>query len=104
MPIILLKKFTKLSPNLYEPRNDIIQVNSDKNSWENPLIKEKKADKTTKNNLDLKYINSLFPDENDDPVLRFYKVLEGYNQNEVNLVPNNIKKTGFFEKFFQLFS
>ena len=54
--------------------------------------------------LDLKYINSLFPDENDDPVLRFYKVLEGYNQNEVNLVPNNIKKAGFFEKFFQLFS
>ena len=56
LPIILLKKFTKLSPNLYEPRNDIIQVNSDKNSWENPLIKEKKADKTTKNKIEMSRI------------------------------------------------
>ena len=32
LSIILLKKFTKLSPYLYEPRNETIQVNSDKNS------------------------------------------------------------------------
>ena len=31
------------------------------------------------------------------------KILNGYNVNEVKLVPKNIKKTGFFEKFFQLF-
>ena len=54
--------------------------------------------------LDLKYVNSSFPDENIDPVIRYYKVLDGFNQNEINLVPKNIKKTGFFEKFFQLFS
>ena len=54
--------------------------------------------------LDLKYTNSLFPDENIDLVKNCYKVLDGFNENEVNLVPKNIKKTGFFEKFFQLFS
>ena len=54
--------------------------------------------------LDLKYTNSLFPDENVDLVKNCYKVLDGFNENEVNLVPKNIKKTGFFEKFFQLFS
>ena len=56
LSIILLKKFTKLSPYLYEPRNEIIQVNSDKNSWENPLMKEKKADKTTKNKIEISRI------------------------------------------------
>ena len=53
---ILLKKFTKLSPYLYEPRNETIQVNNDKNSCENPLIKEKKADKTTKNKIEISRI------------------------------------------------
>ena len=56
LSIILLKKFTKLSPYLYEPRNETIQVKSDKNSWENPLIKEKKADKTTKNKIEISRI------------------------------------------------
>ena len=32
------------------------------------------------------------------------KILNGYNNNEVKLVPQNIKKPGFFERFFQLFS
>jgi hypothetical protein len=54
--------------------------------------------------LDLKYVNSSFPDENINPVIRYYKILDGFNQNEINLVPKNIKKIGFFEKFFQLFS
>ena len=54
--------------------------------------------------LDLKYTNNLFPDEKVDLVKKCYKVLDGFNENEVNLVPKNIKKTGFFEKFFQLFS
>ena len=54
--------------------------------------------------LDLHYTNSLFSDENVDLVKNCYKVLDGFNENEVNLVPKNIKKTGFFEKFFQLFS
>ena len=33
-----------------------------------------------------------------------YKILSGYNQNEVIFVPKSNKKLAFFEKFFQLFS
>ena len=33
-----------------------------------------------------------------------HKILNGHNPNEVMVVPKNIKKMGFFEKFFQLFS
>ena len=33
-----------------------------------------------------------------------YKILCGYNQNEVIFVPKSTKKLAFFEKFFQLFS
>ena len=33
-----------------------------------------------------------------------YKIKDGFNENEVKLVPKNINKRGFFEKFFQLFS
>ena len=33
-----------------------------------------------------------------------HKLLNGYNQKEVMIVPKNPKKMGFFEKFFQLFS
>ena len=33
-----------------------------------------------------------------------YKILCGYNQNEVIFIPKTSKKLAFFEKFFQLFS
>tara|TARA_B100000902_G_scaffold362584_1_gene380943 strand:- start:3820 stop:4521 length:702 start_codon:yes stop_codon:yes gene_type:complete len=33
-----------------------------------------------------------------------YRILGGYNQNEVVFVPKSTKKLAFFEKFFQLFS
>ena len=33
-----------------------------------------------------------------------HKILNGHNPKEVMVVPKNIKKMGFFEKFFQLFS
>ena len=33
-----------------------------------------------------------------------FNILNGCNDNEVMVVPKNIKKLGFFEKFFQLFS
>ena len=32
------------------------------------------------------------------------KIIKGFNKNEVELVKKNEEKTGFFEKFFQLFS
>ena len=40
----LLKKLTKISPYLYEPKNETIQVKSDKNSWDRPRIKENNAE------------------------------------------------------------
>jgi len=33
-----------------------------------------------------------------------HKIIDGHNENEVRLVPKNVKNNGFFEKFFQLFS
>ena len=33
-----------------------------------------------------------------------YRVQNGFNDKEVKLIPTNVKKKGFFEKFFQLFS
>ena len=33
-----------------------------------------------------------------------YRILCGYNQNEVIFVPKSTRKPAFFEKFFQLFS
>ena len=33
-----------------------------------------------------------------------HKILTGYNKNEVTFTPKSMKKLGFFEKFFQLFS
>ena len=32
------------------------------------------------------------------------KIRNGYNVNEITLIPKNIKNKGFFENFFQLFS
>ena len=51
-----------------------------------------------------KYIKNLFEGENLDLSLIAFKIQSGHNQNEVTLVPKSIKKSGFFEKFFQLFS
>ena len=33
-----------------------------------------------------------------------FEIINGINENEVNLVPKNTINKGFFEKFFQLFS
>ncbi len=33
-----------------------------------------------------------------------HKIVNGYNENEISLIPKNPKKLHFFEKFFQLFS
>ena len=51
-----------------------------------------------------KYIKNLFEEENLDLSLIAFKIQSGHNQNEIILVPKSMKKTGFFEKFFQLFS
>ena len=54
--------------------------------------------------LDQNYLISLSKNENFELDQIAYKVQNGFNENEVNLVPKNPKKKGFFEKFFQLFN
>ena len=56
------------------------------------------------NYFDQNYIQNLFKGQNIDLSEMAYKSKLGFNNNEVSLIPKNIKKTGFFEKFFQLFS
>jgi hypothetical protein len=51
-----------------------------------------------------KYIKNLFEGEHLDLSLIAFKIQSGHNKNEITLVPKSMKKTGFFEKFFQLFS
>ena len=50
------------------------------------------------------YIKNFFEDGSLDLSIIAFKIHSGYNQNEIALVPKTVKKTGFFEKFFQLFS
>ena len=50
------------------------------------------------------YIESFFDGEHLDLSLIASKMQSGHNQNEIALVPKSLKKKGFFEKFFQLFS
>ena len=51
-----------------------------------------------------RYIKNLFEGELVDESIIAFKVQNGYNQNEIILIPKSTKKIGFFEKFFQLFS
>ena len=58
----------------------------------------------SKNYLNQNYIQSLFKDQKISLSEMAYKSQKGYNTNEVTIIPKNLKKLGFFEKFFQLFS
>ena len=51
-----------------------------------------------------KYINNFFGDQISDLSIAAFKIQSGLNQNEVALIQKSLKKKGFFEKFFQLFS
>ncbi len=53
--------------------------------------------------LDGSYVKANFS-KNIEIAEMSYKILCGYNQNEVIFVPKSTKKLAFFEKFFQLFS
>ena len=55
------------------------------------------------NYIDGNYVKNLFIDENFDLDFMVHKVQNGFNANEVKLIPKNLQKNGFFEKFFQLF-
>tara|TARA_Y100000768_G_scaffold369676_1_gene334791 strand:- start:1489 stop:2193 length:705 start_codon:yes stop_codon:yes gene_type:complete len=54
--------------------------------------------------MDGNYIKNFFIDDQIEFSEMICKIQNGYNENEVKLIPKNIKKKGFFEKFFQLFS
>ena len=54
--------------------------------------------------LEKKYIKNLFDEDTLDLSTIAFKIQNGYNQNEIFLIPKSFKKLGFFEKFFQLFS
>ena len=56
------------------------------------------------NFLDENYIRRVFKENEIELSLMAHKIHSGYNENEVSVVPKNLKKKGFFEKFFQLFS
>ena len=51
-----------------------------------------------------KYIENFFKGETLDLSIIAFKIQSGHNHNEIVLVPKSTKKSGFFEKFFQLFS
>ena len=51
-----------------------------------------------------KYIKNFFKGESIDLSIIAFKIQSGHNHNEIALIPKNMKKGGFFEKFFQLFS
>ena len=58
----------------------------------------------TSNYLNQNYVRTLFKEQNIELSEMAYKSQLGYNTNEVTIIPKNVKKLGFFEKFFQLFS
>ena len=54
--------------------------------------------------LDGNYIKNFFKSEKIEYSEMIYKIRNGFNENEVKLISKNLKKLGFFERFFQLFS
>jgi len=54
--------------------------------------------------LNRNYVKNFFKEDNIELSEMAHKLINGYNDNEVMLVPKNIENKGFFEKFFQLFS
>ncbi len=54
--------------------------------------------------LDKNYIQSFFVNKNIEISEMAHNIINGINENEVKVVPKKSKKSGFFEKFFQLLS
>ena len=82
-----------------------LQFRSISNSFVNEVEKilEKYQIKIS-NYIDGDYVKNLFNKEDFDLTIMVHKVQNGFNKNEVKLIPKNLGKKGFFEKFFQLFS
>ncbi len=100
------KSFSSFQNNIV---GDNISIEIQFNSISIKLLKEidkvlEKYQIQVNSYLDQKYLKTLFKNETFDLDEMAYKVQNGFNINEVSLVPKNPKKKGFFEKFFQLFS
>ena len=54
--------------------------------------------------IDGKYVKDYFKDNELELSLATHKLINGFNINEVIIVPKNTKNQGFFEKFFNVFS
>ena len=100
------KYHKKLTDNL---KPDTICIEVQFISISNKLISDiNKVVKTYQINiisyLDQNYINRTLEDNKIDLPKKAHLVRDGFNENEVQVVPKKHHKTGFFEKFFQLFS
>jgi len=54
--------------------------------------------------IDGKYVKDYFKDDELELSLATYKLINGFNDNEVIIVPKNTENQGFFERFFNVFS
>ena len=54
--------------------------------------------------ISMKYLKTLFPEENIELPEMVKKVDEGYNLNEAVITSKKSKKMSFFERFFHFFS
>ena len=54
--------------------------------------------------IDGKYVKDYFKDDEIDLSLATHKLINGFNNNEIIIMPKNIRNQGFFERFFNVFS
>ena len=54
--------------------------------------------------IDGKYVKDYFKDDKLEISLATHKLINGFNNNEVIIVPKNMENQGFFERFFNVFS
>ena len=79
---------------IFVPNNFVLEIDK---ILENFQIK-------TTSYLHQNYLQSLFKERKIELSEMAFKLQQGYNANEISIIPRNVKKIGFFEKFFQLFS
>ena len=53
--------------------------------------------------IDGKYVKNYFKDDELELSLATHKLINGFNDNEVIIVPKNTENQGFFERFFNIF-
>ena len=54
--------------------------------------------------IDGKYVKNYFKEDELELSLATHKLINGFNNNEIIIVPKNTEKQGFFERFFNVFS